>query len=571
MEPFQRALTLLVLLAFLPLPGLAYKDQGEPLYAEALSLYEKLSTDPDNMNRKEIWDTLAKAFNNIYVEYPTSSRAPDALFLAGKMYEEIGTRFHSRPALEKAVELSRRFVRAYPYSSRADDALIRVARIVERWDKAQAYLEYERIVKGYKKGDMYPVARKKLDELKPYKRLAERKKRSTRRAASSRKGSRYARVRAVRTWSTEDYSRVVIHLDRPVSYKPHLLRPDPSISKPPRLYVDIQQSVAEPDLSVPKPDGGLLESIRVGNNAPGTVRAVLYIKSFKYYRVFSLRDPYRIVMDVYGKEPPPGQAVAKAWPTEAGAKKKARKRGEAPPPKTLRDVLGLKVRTIVIDPGHGGRDPGAVGPRGVKEKDVNLAIAKMLKKKLERHGIAERVILTRYDDRYIPLEERTAIARKYRADLFISIHCNASRDRKAHGIETYVLSFTRDRHSLAVAARENATNTRGLSDLQDILKKYLLSSKIDESMSLARKVQRAMVSHLSRKYRYIRSKGVKKAPFVVLIGADVPSILIETAFITNPREEKRLTNPFYVSRLAEGITEGIKSYALKTSTAYADY
>ncbi|NIP29342.1 MAG: hypothetical protein GTO02_02760 [Candidatus Dadabacteria bacterium] len=167
----------------------------------------------------------------------------------------------------------------------------------------------------------------------------------------------------------------------------------------------------------------------------------------------------------------------------------------------------------------------------------------------------------------MPLEERTAIAKKRNADLFISIHCNAAKDRRAHGIETYILSFTNDQSSLEVAARENATTTKKISDLEDIVQEYLLSSKIEESNRFARYVQGSIVTNVSGKYSKVKNKGVKKAPFIVLIGADIPSILVETSFITNPTEENRLKSTKYINKIADGILSGIKKYVGENQTA----
>ena len=240
----------------------------------------------------------------------------------------------------------------------------------------------------------------------------------------------------------------------------------------------------------------------------------------------------------------------------------------------LRQALGLKIKTVVIDPGHGGHDPGAIGPTGLKEKNVNLRIAKALKAKLERDGKKfgiERVYLTRSSDRFIPLEERTAIAKKRYADLFISIHCNAAKNKRTTGIETYILSFTNDKHSLSVAARENATTKKRLNELRDIIKKYVLNSKIEESNKFASYVQTEVVSNVSDKYSSISNKGVKKAPFIVLIGADIPSILVETSFITNPKDERRLKDKKYIDYIAEGIFAGVKRYSTEVQTASIDY
>jgi N-acetylmuramoyl-L-alanine amidase len=300
------------------------------------------------------------------------------------------------------------------------------------------------------------------------------------------------------------------------------------------------------------------------------VRVVLYIKNFDEYRVFSLHDPFRIVMDIYG-EKPKDDLYAREKSTSGSGTPSIPPRIDYSDVSSLRGALGLKVRTIVIDPGHGGHDSGAVGPSGLKEKDVNLAIAKELKRKIEQDGKnfgVTRVVLTRSDDRFIPLEERTGIARREKADLFVSIHCNAAKNNHAYGIETYILSFTKDPEALAVAARENSTTRKSLSDLEDIVKKYLLSSKIDESSRLATHVQSSVINRVSQRYNLVNNKGVKKAPFIVLIGADIPSILVETSFITNPREEKRLKDDNYISNIVDGIFSGIKKYSNEVETAF---
>jgi N-acetylmuramoyl-L-alanine amidase len=231
------------------------------------------------------------------------------------------------------------------------------------------------------------------------------------------------------------------------------------------------------------------------------------------------------------------------------------------PPSALAKQLALGVRRIVIDPGHGGKDYGAPGYlRGVHEKKVVLAIAMRLAEKIKKELGAE-VILTRSSDRFMTLEERTAFANTKNADLFISIHTNSHKDRRAYGIETYFLNLATDDEAIRVAAMENATSTKNISDLQSILNDLMQNAKINESSRLAVHVQSSMVSHLkSKRWTRIKNKGVKQAPFYVLLGAQMPSILIETSFISNPRECKRLTDTTYQNRLSEAIVLGIKKY-----------
>jgi len=567
-----KTLTLTLLAATLLIPSLqplmAVQGKDEKLFQEALNLYKSLQTNPTQITNYEIWDTIAQAFYSIYRTYPLSPKAPTSLFISGKMYEEMGIRFNSRENLEKSIELSRELVKVFPNSNLADDAQIRIARITEGWDKSQAYLEYEKVVRNFPNGDMVDAAKSKLNELAAYKPSENRIIESITEAKTQNNPNGLASISQIGHWSTDTYTRVVINVDRETLFEPHFLKAGIVEATPPRLYVDIKGATVNPDLEMPPIEKGLLEDIRFARNTPDTVRVVLYIRSFNDYKVFSLHNPFRIVMDIYGNEKnnvaskPKGPAEDK---TLAGLPKL-----DGKDISTLRGALGLKVRTVVIDPGHGGHDPGAIGPTGLKEKDVTLAIAKALKSKLEQSGREfgiSRVILTREDDRFIPLEERTGIAKREHADLFISIHCNAAKDSDAHGIETYILSFTNDPEALAVAARENVSTTKGISDLRDIIKKYLLNSKIDESKRLAAYVQTSVTTNLSRKYQTAVDKGVKKAPFIVLIGADIPSILVETSFITNPREEEKLRNPNYINEIADGILRGIKSYSTEVETA----
>jgi N-acetylmuramoyl-L-alanine amidase len=222
-------------------------------------------------------------------------------------------------------------------------------------------------------------------------------------------------------------------------------------------------------------------------------------------------------------------------------------------------VLGLKIGRIVIDPGHGGHDTGTIGPTGLREKDVVLDVGLRLKKLLERKAGCD-VVMTRSNDTFIPLEERTAIANEKAADLFISIHTNASRDRSARGIETYYLNFTSSPDALEVAARENATSQESVHQLQDLVKKIAMTEKIEESEEFARQLQKEIYRRTSQLSAQQRDRGVKKAPFVVLIGANMPSVLAEISFLTNPSDEKSLRRPDYRQKIAEALYDGILDY-----------
>lgn len=236
------------------------------------------------------------------------------------------------------------------------------------------------------------------------------------------------------------------------------------------------------------------------------------------------------------------------------------------PARTLRDgdrslvrALGLKIGKVVVDAGHGGHDTGTIGPKGLLEKDLVLDVALRLGRLLEK-GMGAEVVYTRDDDTFVPLETRTAIANKAQADLFISVHANSSRDPGARGLETYYLNFTSSADALEVAARENAVSEKSIHELQDLVKKIALKDKIDESKELASDIQRSLVTGLATKDKGLKDRGVKKAPFIVLIGANMPSILAEISFVSNPQDERKLQTPEYRQKIAEALYRGVQRY-----------
>jgi N-acetylmuramoyl-L-alanine amidase len=227
---------------------------------------------------------------------------------------------------------------------------------------------------------------------------------------------------------------------------------------------------------------------------------------------------------------------------------------------TLTRALGLKIGRIVIDAGHGGHDTGTIGPTGLMEKDLCLDVALRLGKIIQQRLPGADVVYTRSDDTFIPLEERTNIANQAKADLFISIHANSSQDHAARGIETYYLNLKGSAEAMEVAARENASSQEGIHDLQDLVKKIARTEKIDESRELAEDIQDSLSKRIQKSARTVKNRGVRKAPFVVLIGADMPSILTEISFLSNPADEQLLKKPEQRQRVAEGLYQGMASY-----------
>ncbi len=400
-------------------------------------------------------------------------------------------------------------------------------------------------------------------------------------------------------------SRITLTLTRETAYRYQILdqkRSDGGAVK--RLYIDLDNARTGPRLASEKRyKKGPVSRVRAGYFTPETVRVVLELADVRQYEIHSEADPFRIVLDLNASSGP-GEAKTSEYRAEAAKSGKpealkpsawlgnvfadASGPDQGPPPGQLRkgtipasprddkpakplkpsaeakkrmgsllEQFGLSVRTVMIDPGHGGKDPGAQGLYGVTEKDVNLRFAKILGEALRKKGF--NVLFTRTTDVFIPLETRTEMANSKGADLFVSIHCNSHSDADSEGLETYSLNLANSRDSVRVAARENAVSQKKVSDLQAILTDLMLSSKTAESRDLARLVQKRSLAELRGSWR-TRDRGPHEAPFFVLIGANMPAVLVELGYITNPDEAKRLTSDAYLNALAKGMVEGIAAY-----------
>jgi N-acetylmuramoyl-L-alanine amidase len=254
------------------------------------------------------------------------------------------------------------------------------------------------------------------------------------------------------------------------------------------------------------------------------------------------------------KPAPPPPATVDSAPPAIAAKRNSN--GE----ESLTRVLGLKLGRVVLDAGHGGHDEGTRGPTGLTEKEVVLDIVQRLGALLEQR-LSTEVIYTRQDDTFIPLEERTAIANDRKADLFLSIHANSSPIRGVSGVESYYLNFTTSKTALDVAARENATSQSSIFDLQQVLQKIAVKDKVDESREFATRIQNSLFAISAKSNAAAKNRGVKRAPFVVLIGASMPSVLAEIGFLTNANDEALLRNPAHRQKIAEALYKGIAAYA----------
>jgi N-acetylmuramoyl-L-alanine amidase len=384
-----------------------------------------------------------------------------------------------------------------------------------------------------------------------------------------------AQLTELRYWSTPDYTRVAVTLSHETPFDKHEIARSPGSTNLSRIYFDISGARLTSGVKDAIISDGLLKSARAAQYKADTVRVVLDVDNIKDYKIFTFSDPFRIIVDVKGERQPAISAIVPAItappaPVEPLVKEPAvavARQGQQEvlkEPATVKPPVRTplkpgKIRRIVVDPGHGGKDPGAVGPGGLQEKDVVLAIGLSLARKL-REELGIDAVMTRSTDVFIELQERTAIANQVGADLFVSVHANASLNRNASGIETYYLNLAKTEKAAQLAARENGTSLEKVSLLQAVLFDLMANYKLNDSAHLADEVQRALFKKISGKYPSTRNLGVKQGPFYVLVGATMPSILVESAFISNQQEEGRLADQQFQEQTAEGILDGISAY-----------
>jgi len=549
---------------------------------------------------------LVASYRRVYLITPHAAQVPAALLAAAELYHEMGRNIDEK-YYQSAIEAYQFLLNEYPTTRFRDDALLTIGQIqkddMDRPEDAEK--TFREFLKRHPRSEKADEAREALKEIAEAREQARKPASRQELVEQQEKDRKLPQVTRIRTWNAENYTRIVIDVEDQVKYQAA------RISGPDRIYFDLHKAKLSSTLAgkTLEVQSGYLKKIRVAQNQAGVVRVVLDVDQVKDYSVFLLPNPYRLVADVYGQPaatakaiPAPPEKAAAAEPklekmaksaataTESdrnGPAKTAPASGvkaargkttksvrettwatsppSAPQPThngqhSLTRALGLKIGRIVIDPGHGGHDTGTIGPTGLMEKDLCLDIALRLGKIIKQRLPGAEVVYTREDDTFVPLEDRTAIANQAKADLFISIHANSSRDHKARGVETYYLNFAGSEDAMEVASRENALSQGSIHELQDLIKKIARNEKIEESRELASDIQDALSKRLQRVYRSMKDRGVRKAPFVVLIGANMPSVLSEISFLSNPSDEQMLKKPDHRQRVAEGLYRGVESY-----------
>ena len=550
------------------------KELAAERYRYASTLLEDLESVPKLELDLKQYQLVIDAFRRVHRTTPASGYCDDALYSVAKIYGSMIDRFEDDSYRERAIEAYRFMARQYPHSKWREQALATATKLENGdpadprpgprlTDPAPAAIDEPAVILTSRTTPAAASRYKRRTVIKPPNGLA--------------KNAGPASIIDIRHHSENGATRIVLTFDNQIQLKYDRLE------RPERLYFDLLDARVSNDfiggVTVDVNDG-LVKSARLAQNRSNKARLVLDLKRAVSMDLIWLDNPARLAIDIRDPSAQPVQRAESTTPAptppavlaEPAAKVVAASyaQPELATPKpadttsggkhNLIRALGLKMSRIVIDPGHGGHDTGSIGRGGLREKDVALDIAHRLGDLLEERLGAD-VIYTRTTDEFISLNERPRIANSEEADLFISIHCNSVRNRTARGAETYYLNFTTDSWALNVASRENAASSHSIHELQDLVSKIALKEKIEESKEFATKIQAKLHSGLSKHSESVPDRGVRKAPFVVLIGAKMPAVLAEIGFISNKSDEALMKTDGYRAGVAEYLFDGIASYA----------
>ncbi len=657
-------------------------------FEQAVQTRTLLESKPKRMRTATEYSKVINRFRSVYFTYPASSKCDESLMAVAELYQMMFSDLKDPKYLYEAIKTYKFLEDQYPSSPFCPDAQFASAEIyLNDLDNPKAAHDiFSDLLKQYPESTKARDARARLDDLrqqlKQTKRTSPRPEMDKARLGTSeakhtwpevvriaqpkiaaeslknpepdgpiptRKSNpvlvlpqspeKPIRIRNIRFWGAEQYTRFVVETDGQAKFV------DGTLENPNRIFLDIQNAQLVPELmgkSFPLGTGPL-HQLRCGQGKEQVPRVVLDMIEAEKYHVSRMQSPNRIVLDVRSPVSVQQQASAKPSlsskhikrgepladelklvsgfevaavlnPTKSSVARKeevsrtvsaneeaqmeaTRKRplpavNEAAPQNGTRSegkvknttitltsreakpksdgtlslirTLGLKIGRIVIDPGHGGFDNGTVGPSGLEEKELVLDVAFRLKKLVE-DKLSGEVIMTRTDDTFVPLEERTALANESQADLFISIHANSSPNRRVSGVETFFLDFANSADVEEIAARENASSQKTIFELQDLVQKIALKEKVEESREFAQTIQKSMAAQIQKARASAKDRGVKQAPFIVLIGANMPSILSEVSFVSNPSDEKLLKSAGFRQKIAEALCHGIEDYSRNLS------
>jgi len=481
-------------------PSKAAGRGPEKLFNAGVNCQNRLLDSPKRQKFRHNWETCIKKFNILLIQYPKSPLVEKSLFTLGELYSGL-----------------------YRNSQNPKDE-----------DKSRQY--YRELIADYPEGLSAREAQKRLvDPQNPEERTS------------------IATVQNIRHWVYSDYTRLVLDLDRDVAYR----RNQPEDGEVLRITLNKTRLSPEARKDLADLNDGLLQRVTLRPSVTDGIQVIINLKNLKETpKIIPLSNPERLVIDLFGPNPtdhsdrpdPPNESFTK---TSSGHG-------------TVAQAQPMDVKTIVIDPGHGGKDPGAIGRNGLTEKDVVLDIGLRLRS-LIRERLGKKVIMTREDDTFIPLDDRTLIANSNKADLFVSIHVNSHPRRGTRGVEIYHLGQSSDRHAMAVAARENNVSMQSLDNLDRTVKQILFDLgrdyNMEQSQNLAFFTRQSFRTTLENRYNYtVVDHGVKRAPFYVLLNSNMPSILAEVSFISNPTEEQLLQKREYRQAIAESLFQGIRAY-----------
>ena len=542
-----------IILLWLILKNIIIADTYEEWYAKGSRIFHQIKNGKIK-NTPKNWNKAINYFKKLILKAPDRHpKKTDAYFSIGLCYIQTENYL-------KAVQNFRMLIKKYPKHRLADDAQYLIGYCFLQMNNIkQAKIEFKRVIKNYPKGDMFKKTLSQLDIL--YKKYPDKKyqiefyeyliknfddeyiKYNYTRKLDSLYNSEQKidtlfqkklkikpkyekgipKFLTLRISSSEISSRIVLEFDQDVHYKANYIK------EKNLLFIDFINSIINIKPINKSIKNGLIKRIKLAQFNPKTVRFVIYFEKELNYHIFTLNNPSRVVIDISQPQIKINDNIS------------------------LVNQLGLKISTVAIDPGHGGKDPGTVYGK-YYEKDIVLNVAKYLLKLFEKDPEFQ-AFLTRNDDTFLPLEKRTEIANSRNADLFISLHVNFCNTKNIAGIETYYLSLTTDPWAQQLAVLENASTLHKLSELNSLLKDIIINNKIEESKNFAFSVHNQLIRTLRTQDRKVR-----KAPFVVLIGSDMPAILIEIGYLSNPQERKKLISHKYQRQIAKAIYNGIKKY-----------